>query len=281
MDHSEILSTQPPTLVKLLRGRASTQPDRLAYTFLKDDLEEARLTYAELDARVRCIAGKLQSLVGFGERVVLFYQPGLNFVSAFWACLYSGVIPIPVPPKPNLIFGKAQSIIKDAQPALFLTEASLLPALEKAVTQFPDFAAITRVPTDRISADFQTEYRAPQIPGSHLALLQYTSGSTSEPKGVMVSHENILRNSLALDLGWNHTAESAIVSWLPHFHDMGFIYGLIQPVYAGISCYFMSPFSFIQQPFRWLQAITRYRGTHSAAPNFAYDLCTHQITDTQ
>ena len=122
---------------------------------------------------------------------------------------------------------------------------------------------------------------APNISSDTLAFLQYTSGSTGTPKGVMVSHGNLLQNSADLDKGWVHTKDSVIVTWLPTFHDMGLIYGVIQPLYKGLPCYMLSPVSFLQQPIRWLQAISRYRGTHTGAPNFAYDLCVHKITPEQ
>jgi len=131
--------------------------------------------------------------------------------------------------------------------------------------------------TDAIDENRAVSWQGPRTGQGELAYLQYTSGSTSAPRGVMVSHGNVLHNLANIDAGFRHTAASVIVSWLPHFHDMGLIYGLLAPLYLGLPCYFMSPAAFVQRPLRWLQAITKYRATHTGGPNFAYELCVRRI----
>ena len=274
---------KPTTLLELLRQRAFQQPHKRAYTFLADgEVEEAQLTYGELDRAARAIAVSLQSYAEVGDRVLLLYPSGLEFVAAFMGCQYGGFIAVPAPaPRPNKPMTRLEAILKDALPSVVLTTSSILAAVEKLSVQTPELKTIRWIATDGLDRDLAERWQEPEVTSDHLAFLQYTSGSTALPRGVMVSHTNILQNSAELDHGWVHTPESAIVSWLPHFHDMGLIYGVIHPLYKGIPAYLMPPVYFLQRPFRWLQAITRYQGTHSAAPNFAYELCVRKVSEEQ
>jgi len=267
------------TLVELLRYRASNQPERIAYIFLRDgETEEARLTYGELDQNARAIAAHLQSLDAQEERGLLLYPPGLEFISAFFGCLYAGVVAIPAyPPRRNQNLLRLQAIIADSQARFTFTNAALFSSLENQLTKDPELAAMKWVVTDEIDHHLSAAWQEPTLEKNSLAFLQYTSGSTGTPKGVMVSHYNLLINSADLDRGWGHDQDSAIVTWLPTFHDMGLIYGVIQPLYKGFLCYMISPASFMERPLRWLQAISDKKATHSAAPNFAYDLCVRKI----
>jgi acyl-CoA synthetase (AMP-forming)/AMP-acid ligase II len=173
------------------------------------------------------------------------------------------------------------AIAKDAEATFALTITSVLANSQHWLVQNPDLAQLHWLATDDINVDIAESWQKPIVNSDTLALLQYTSGSTGTPKGVMVSHSNLLSNCADLDLGWNHTVDSIIVSWLPTFHDMGLIYGVIEPLYKGCSCYMMPPVSFLHKPIRWLQAISTYKATHSGAPNFAYDLCVRKITPEQ
>jgi acyl-CoA synthetase (AMP-forming)/AMP-acid ligase II len=267
------------TLVELLRYRASSQPERLAYIFLRDgEIEEARLTYGELDQNARAIAAHLQSLEAKGERGLLLYPPGLDFISAFFGCLYAGVVAIPAyPPRRNQNLLRLQAIIADSQSRFTFTNAALFPSLENQWAKDPELGAMEWIVTDEIDHHLREDWLEPTLEKNSLAFLQYTSGSTGTPKGVMVSHHNLLINSADLDRGWGHDQDSVMVTWLPTFHDMGLIYGVIQPLYKGFLCYMMSPASFMERPLRWLQALSDKKATHSAAPNFAYDLCVRKI----
>jgi acyl-CoA synthetase (AMP-forming)/AMP-acid ligase II len=271
------------TLVDLLVDRALHQPDRRVYTFLKDgEVEAESLTYQDLDRQARAIALKLQSSEAAGQRALLLYPPGLEFIAAFFGCLYAGVVAVPAnPPRPNQSISRLQAIVEDAEATFALTTDSVLTNLQSWLVQNPDLAQLNWLVSDRISNDLIALWQKPIVNSDTLAFLQYTSGSTGTPKGVMVSHGNLLQTSLDLDLGWKHTKDSVIVTWLPTFHDLGLIYGVIQPLYKGCSCYMMSPVSFLLKPVRWLEAITRYKATHSAAPNFAYDLCVRKISSEQ
>jgi acyl-CoA synthetase (AMP-forming)/AMP-acid ligase II len=268
------------TLVDLLRWRAVEKSQKVAYTFLLDgETEASHLTYTQLDLKARMIAFWLQEQGLSGQRALLLYPPGLEFICGFFGCLYAGVIAIPAyPPKPNRSMVRLEAILKDSQPAVILTKRSLLAKIEHQLIYKPKLMDLCWLATDNFTDDLASNWQAPDIAGDSLAFLQYTSGSTGKPKGVMVSHKNLLRNSADLDQGWDQHDDSIIVTWLPTFHDMGLIYGAIQPLYKGIPCYMMSPIHFLQRPWRWLQAISRYKGTHSGAPNFAYDLCVRKIS---
>jgi acyl transferase domain-containing protein/acyl-CoA synthetase (AMP-forming)/AMP-acid ligase II/acyl carrier protein len=283
MTSSRSSASAPATLLALLRGRARTEPDRRAYLFLADgETESARLTYGELDARARAIGARLQAVAAAGDRALLLYPPGLEFLSAFFGCLYAGVIAVPsYPPKRNRPDPRLQAIATDAGAKLVLTDADVLGELEPRLTHTPELRALQWLATDTIPGAEAAAWREPAIDGSQLAFLQYTSGSTSTPKGVMVSHGNLLHNLDDLDRGWAHTRDSVMVTWLPIFHDMGLIYGALMPLFKGFPCVMLPPSSFLQRPSRWLEAITRHRGTHSAAPNFAYDLCVASTTPEQ
>jgi acyl-CoA synthetase (AMP-forming)/AMP-acid ligase II len=274
------------SLVELLGWRAANQRDQDAFTYLLNgEEEESCLTYGDLDFQARSIASALQASYRPGTRALLLYPPGLEFVKAFFGCLYAGVIAIPAyPPHParlNRTLPKLQAIALDAEPAVVLTTAKLLASTDSLFLESPLFKQKDWLATDCLVKETLPEGRVTTIRGDDLAFLQYTSGSTAMPKGVMVTHGNLLHNSAYLAHAFHHTPESVLVTWLPTFHDMGLIYGILQPIYSGFKCYVMPPASFIQRPLRWLQAMSHYKATHSVAPNFAYDLCSLKITEEQ
>ena len=273
----------PQTLVEILRSKALRHPDRLAYTFLVDgEREEKNLTYGELDRQARVIALRLQALGLEGQRVLLLYAPGLDYVAAFLGCLYAGAVAVPAyPPRNNQSLLRLQMIHADAQAAAALTTLSVMARAELLFDKAPALKALPWITTDTLENELAESWVSPQVDGSNLAFLQYTSGSTSIPKGVMVSHGNLLHNEQTIQEIFQQTEHSIIVGWLPFYHDMGLIGNVLQPLYAGASCVLMSPVSFLQRPFRWLQAISNYRGTTSGGPNFAYELCLKRITAEQ
>jgi acyl-CoA synthetase (AMP-forming)/AMP-acid ligase II len=270
------------TLVELLQYRAISQPHQTAYTFLLDgETEEVSITYQQLDEQARSLAAHLQFFNASGERALLLYQPSLEYIIAFFGCLYAGVIAVPAyPPRFNKPMPRLQAIVADAQAKFALTTASILSNLERQFSQNQDLAALHWLATDTIANPIQT-WQPPQIASNTLAFLQYTSGSTGNPKGVMVSHSNLLHNSALIKQCFQHDAHSQGVIWLPPYHDMGLIGGIIQPLYSGFPVVLIAPTTFLQKPFRWLQAISRYQGTTSGGPNFAYDLCIRKITPAQ
>ena len=274
------------TVADLLLMRATSAPEQRGYTFLRDsELHELNLTYAALDCRARAIAATLQQAHAEGQRALLLYPAGLEFIAAFFGCLYAGVVAVPAYP-PNTtrldrMTPRLQAMMRDAQPAFALTTADIVQHRARLAGYAPEFGFMEWLGTDSLPDHLADDWQEPQIGPATLAFLQYTSGSTMSPKGVMVSHANLLSNIANLDAGWNHDPQSVLVSWLPHFHDMGLIYGLLLPIFKGFRSVLMPPAAFTQQPIRWLDAMSHYRATHSAAPNFAYDLCATRIAPAQ
>jgi acyl-CoA synthetase (AMP-forming)/AMP-acid ligase II len=268
------------SLVELGRTRAATLGDRPLYTFHPDrPAEEAtHLSFAGLDQRARAIGAVLQQLGAAGQRALLLYPPGLDFVAAFFGCLYGGVVAVPAyPPRSARMLPRLLEIARDARPAVALTTTELEKAIGGLATQVPELSALRLVATNAVPLEQADAWRDPGATAASLAFLQYTSGSTAAPKGVMISHGNLLHNEEMIRQAFGQSAESVIVGWLPLYHDMGLIGNVLQPLYLGARCVLMSPIAFLQNPKRWLSTISRYRATTSGGPNFAYDLCVRKV----
>lgn len=311
---------EPTTLVELLRWRATHFSQNRAYTYLLDGEEKDLLvTYADLDRRARAIGTYLQSLGATGERALLIYPPGIEYIAAFFGCLYAGVTAVPAyPPDPtrlNRTLPRLQAIARDAQASVVLTNDSILSmikimrigskvtdSLEKvpffkkfgsslgsflsqraAILNAKDLGDLQWLSTEDLKNDLAEDWKEPDINKDTLAFLQYTSGSTGVPRGVMLSHENLLYNLALIYEGFAFTPDCEGVIWLPIYHDMGLIGGVLQPLYGGMSCTLMSPIDFLQRPLRWLNAISRIKNASviSGGPNFAYDLCARKVTPEQ
>jgi amino acid adenylation domain-containing protein len=270
------------TLIEMLRHRAERRGDDLSYTFLLDgETAEAQLTYAELDRRARGLAATLaREGVGVGERVLLLYPPGLDYIAAFFGCLYAGAVAVPAyPPRSRRPSARLESIQESAGARAVLAPAAVLAGLDR---QLARPAGVLWLAAEGAGlADGAEEWRHPGVDGEALAFLQYTSGSTAAPKGVMLRHANLLANLEQIRLAFAQTAQERTVIWLPPYHDMGLIGGILTPLYAGNPAVLLSPVSFLQRPLRWLQAISRHRGTTSGGPNFAYDLCVEKIGEAE
>lgn len=278
----------PKTLVQALQQRAARQPDALALRFLSDDPKEAAvLTYADLDQRARTIAAALQAggQPVLGERAVLLFQSGPDYVAAFFGCLYAGVIAVPAYPPESARRHHQQrlvSILADAEPRNVLTTGALRDALVEIAEPLSAHNAPQLLCVDALDTALAERWEAPELVGDDIAFLQYTSGSTALPKGVQVSHGNLLANEQLIRHGFgiDLNPDDVIVSWLPLYHDMGLIGGLLQPIFSGIPCVLMAPGYFLARPLRWLEAISQYRGTISGGPDFAYRLCSERISES-
>ncbi len=265
--------------MELLRHRAARQADERAFTYLLDGQDqECHLTNAQLDLQAQRIAARLHEQRAAGERVLLLFPPGFDYIAALFGCLYAGAVAVPAyPPRPNRTLQRLRAIAADADARFALTTAAVCRHVRGAAGQAPEFRAIHWLATDEAADDPGTLWQEASIGGDTLAILQYTSGSTGEPKGVMLTHANLLHNSALIAHAFEHTRSGTGVFWLPGYHDMGLIGGILQPLYVGRPNVLMSPMAFLQRPVRWLQAISRYGATTSGGPNFAYDLCVRKI----
>ncbi len=317
------------TLGEILRLRSQLTPNQIAYTFLENGQRETQpLTYQVLDQRARIVAMTLHNLKSYGERALLLYRPGLDFIVAFCACLYEGVIaiPVPLPDKRSLkrTLPRLHSIIKDSQASLLLTTSEQVDFLTGLLSIDSDSHATSNgdpdadhyregngqgngigqgintnnsfglsvIATDKLQASMQTsmeglvtetsiDWQERSVLEDNLAYLQYTSGSTATPKGVKITHQNLLANCKSNINLWCYDSTSVSVTWMPYYHDYGLVDGLLQPLYCGIPSFVISPFAFLKNPFCWLRAISHYGATHSASPNFGYNHCIDRIKPEQ
>lgn len=275
--------TPPKTnFVDVLRYWTKVQPNDLAYGFTDVETFEEKWTYAELDRRARAVAAQIQKLGLVGERALLLYPPGLEFMAGFFGCLYAGCTAVPAyPPKRNRNTLRIQAISDDAEAKLVLTSGEVFDKKTSLGEESPRLASLEWISTDRSPLELADEFRPVEIKGDDLAVLQYTSGSTGTPKGVMLAHRNLMANVLMIGEYFEPTRNGVGVSWLPTYHDMGLIGGVLKPLYFGRPTYLLSPMVFLQRPIRWLQAITKYKVTITGGPNFAYDLCVQKVSEDQ
>ncbi len=270
------------TLIDLLLHWADVKPDQNAFLFLRDgETEEDHISYRGLLDKSSQISRVLSSYQLQGERVVLLYPAGLEYIGGFFGCMLSGAIAVPAyPPESPKSFEHLEGILKDSGAKVVLSTQSVFES--NRFKRFWEDVTLGKevhlVASDQIDTNENTTTWQPlPVNGNSLAFLQYTSGSTSAPKGVMVSHSNILHNSEVIHQRFQTTGDSFCVSWLPLYHDMGLIGTMLQPFYMGFTGLFMSPFHFVQKPWRWLNAISKYRANISGGPNFGYDLCVQKI----
>ncbi|MEV0028474.1 fatty acyl-AMP ligase [Nocardia sp. NPDC050793] len=267
-----------------LRGQVSAYGDTRKYTYLREagrELVEDVATYRELDRDARALADWLSRRDDADRPVLLLYPPGPGFLRAFLGCLYAGVIAVPAPvPHDARSMRRVAGMLDDAGARLVLTSTELREPLAAWLLD-RDGAPVTVATTDAEPLGDPDAWVMPGITGDTVAFLQYTSGSTSEPKGVVVSHGNLMHNEAAIRDAAEIDDTSTIASWLPHFHDMGLIGMLLQPLYAGADLVYMSPITFLKRPVRLLEAIDRYRAQVTVAPNFAYELLARRVTDAQ
>lgn len=273
---------QAENLYELLHNPAIALPTQLACAYLGDDGEiRTQLSFAQLELNAKALGARLQGLDAGGECAVLLYPPGLDFISAFFACIYANVIAIPLPlPRTKSNFAQTKAIIEQTNSHIVLSTGTSLTKLNRQDEDY--FADLICLDTEEIDTALSTAWRKPAHSSPEdLAYLQYTSGSTSARKGVMISHANVIANIRGIDRGFQHRDGDVAVNWLPHFHDLGLVSGILQPLYHGITNYLMAPSALVQRPIRWLAAISKFRATHTNSPNYAYDLCISKITDEQ
>lgn len=263
------------TLYHLGKLRSDENPEGLAVTFLTDGEEKAELlTYGILDRKAKIIAAALQSMKAKNKTILLMFAQGIDFICAFFGCQYAGAIAVPIYAPSNVeSWERVQGIAVDAKASIILSNSKLANKVFELLNDSAHRDPFKWVMTDMLSAELKEKWHPPSYDSQHTAFLQYTSGSTGTPKGVAVSHSNILHNSYQIHKSFRSSPDSKVVTWLPLYHDMGLIGGIIQPLYVGFPLVLLSPVHFVQRPARWLRAISTYKGTTSGAPNFGYDLC--------
>lgn len=293
------------SLVDILQYRSETQSQDVVFRFLSQEEDKQVFTFSDLETKARAIAARLQKKgLQPGDRVILIYAPGLDFIAGFFGCLFAGVIAVPVyPPLNTYLVEKLAHILENSQAKLLLTTVDIQKKLRqlkllKAIGDKPiiqhiakrywsreleltdwDFEKTSWLTTDDISSELANLWQPVNLTGDHIAFLQYTSGSTGYPKGVILSHTNIVHNLAILHKVCSANKNTIGVNWLPPYHDMGLIGVILLAIYTGVPSVLMSPMSFLRNPFRWLKVISDYRATICAAPNFAYEYCVNKISN--
>ena len=277
------LSAPVDSLVTLLSARAQLHPSQPLFTFLGRRLDELRsMTFGELDMRARAVAARLGPVVAPGACVAVVCPNDLHFIEAFMGCQYAGVIPVPSPSLQGFHAAeRLQRVLGEITPIAVVTTTAIAERLQAQRSGLPVLTNVPHLCVDRIPDALAEDWIVSPTEVDPLAFLQFTSGSLSTPKGVRISHANILHNLEVLQQAFGHAEGSRIVSWLPFFHDWGLIGGLLQPIYSGIQSILFDPLEFVRNPALWLEAISRYRATVSGAPNFAYDLCCSSVRPAQ
>jgi acyl-CoA synthetase (AMP-forming)/AMP-acid ligase II len=270
-------------LVQRLRHWSGERPDRIAFYYLVDgEDEETRITYGQLDRRARAIAAEFQARGLAGQRALLLFPPGLEFVAALFGCFYAGVVAVPAyPPRRNRNMQRIQAIADDAGAKAALSVFDVTQRVDCFLDEAPNLRDLQWLATDQVSDELAPRWAPPELERDSLAVLQYTSGSTGIPKGVMLTHGNVMHNCGLITCAFQTGDYELGLSWLPTYHDMGLIGGVLNSLYCGRPTVLMSPMSFLQQPYRWLRAISKYRVAVSGGPNFAYDICTKKVTPEQ
>lgn len=294
--------TAAKTLVELVEIRAIRNSEELAYIFIDENNNEKSLTYQELSHQAKQIAVYLQHFCKKGDRVILMYPPGLTFITAYFGCLYAGVIAVPTyPPTEVKLAEKLDLMTADCTPTLLLMDTSVANKLseldilrkenleqrqmgkiiKKNITQPRQFGQIKWLNTEKLSDQSIQGFEKALVDPADIAFLQYTSGSTGHPKGVLVSHKNLMHNINLIYVAFRMHDQTKMASWLPHSHDMGLIGCFLTAIYGGFPLYFMAPMQFIRRPYHWLKLISEKKITVSGAPNFAYDYCVNKVTEAQ
>ncbi|MDR4652313.1 MAG: AMP-binding protein, partial [Nitrosomonas sp.] len=272
---------QQENIIERFQRLAVSRPEQLALRFLGDGEQiDALYSYAQIDACARSVGGYLQALVKPGDRVLLLLPSSPDYVAAFLGCLYAGIIAVPAYPPERLrpqYNARLHAIAADCSPALILTQRDSIETVTEQMGSLFDSINAKILAFEDIDHAAAQSWRPPVLRDDSIAFLQYTSGSTSAPKGVMVGYDNLMANEAAIQRRFEITGADSFVSWLPLFHDMGLVGGLMQPLYSGITLTLMSPKHFLERPVRWLEAITRYGGSISGGPNFAFRLCVERI----
>ena len=268
-------------LVDLLRYWCSASPEKTVYHMIVDgDDDVVSVSYRNFDERVRAVAAKIASQVVPGQRAIMMYQNTLDFMVAFFACHYAKVIPVPAyPPRRNRRMGRINAIADDCNAAIALTSAEVLKRRHGMIDGCASLQNIPWLATEEVPIELAGDWVSPDLSPQDIGLLQYTSGSTGSPKGVVLTQENLMANFGYIAEGFQVSLFEQGLTWLPPYHDMGLIGGLLVSLSRGATTTILSPVHFLTKPIRWLRAISKFRASISGGPNFAYSLCVNRIDD--
>lgn len=274
-------------LVEIFNSQVQNNKDKIAYTFLADGEDKAlTITYSELESKAKAVAANLQEKYKTGDRAILLFDTGLDFIVSLWGCFLSGIVAVPIhPPVDMRSVGKLLSIFKDSSPSVILTTADFILKMSFFQSAMKDLPVIDKVDIEKIESN-ASDLKNFDVSDDTDALIQYTSGSVGPSKGVLLSHNNIVYNAHMLqavleEIPPPNANKDSFLCWLPLYHDMGLMSGVILPLVMGTTSTLMSPLMFLQKPFRWLKALSKYKATVSAAPNFAYELCIKKVKEEQ
>lgn len=269
------------SLVEVLRHRAEYQSSKIAYIHLEDGGVKQQITYSQLDYKACVIASTLREYIPKGGRALLLYHSSIEYIEAFFGCLYAGIVAVPLYPpdlrRPHRSLLRIKVVLENAQTNFALTTREIAESL-KLATNVANIQTLKILTTDNLTTQDAKNFKFENISSNTLAYLLYTSGSTGLPKGVMINYENIIHNLQSIGIMCEHNEESKHVSWLPMYHDFGLIVATLEPLYNGFPSIFMSPLTFLKNPFYWLEAISKYKATTAGGPNFAYELCRRKVS---
>lgn len=270
-------------MVERLIQHENNLPDKTVYFFLEDGvLESSSITYSGLVKKAKAIAAALLAAGNKGDRVLLLFPTGIPFITAFFGCFFAGMVAVPAyPPKRSRPNERFKSIVESSSPAFILSTQDIHSEILASglLEGLPDISNM--IVYEDISVEGAISWRNPGIDAGDIAMLQYTSGSTGTPNGVMVSHDNIIHNSECIKQSFGFDEATVGVNWLPNFHDMGLIGCLIQAAYLGATNVIIPPLSFLKNPANWFRSITKYKATTAGGPNFAFDYSMERITDEE
>lgn len=272
-------STHFYSLIDILMNHANRQGDETAYVhWLPNQEIHQRVSFQQLHHRTQAIASALQQQLPAGSRIVLAFPTGIDFIVSFMGCLYAGMIAVPVyPPFAKKEWPRFVNIVQDCGASLICTRSERIELMQDGCKQYQSIQHIPCFAVDALYSNTTLVWNKPTIKHSDIAFLQYTSGTTGNPKGVMVTHGNIMANQAMITEIFQHTTNSIVAGWLPMYHDMGLIGTVLNPMYVGFKSVLMEPIVFLRHPYRWLKVISEYQVTTSGAPNFAYDYCVDRI----
>ncbi|MCU0717360.1 MAG: fatty acyl-AMP ligase [Pirellula sp.] len=270
-------------IMEALRYWANVAPNKVAFYYTDGETDsDQSLTYAELDHAARAVAVRILENHKPGERGLLLYPPTMEFVIGFFGCLYAGCVAVPAyPPRRSRKGARIQGIAQDCRAQFALTTNDTVAQILKDEGMKAETESMRLIGTDSVDRSMAIQYHEMPVNPESLAVLQYTSGSTGQPKGVMLTHDNLLKNCEMIAQLFQNNHEKRGVSWLPMYHDMGLVGGVLSPVYMSATMTLMSPMSFMQRPIRWLKTISKYKATTSGGPNFAYQLCIDKVTEEE